>query len=83
MTEHKDNELYLLLGRMQGQLESIFALVAQTSTRMENLESRLNKLEQGFASVSTSNNNNKNWLTYIASFGAVIVSVVTAFLEGT
>lgn len=78
----QQNDIYLLLGRMDGKMDSITTILSHTSARVDNMEQRLSAVERGVTTQAASTSNNKNWMNYLASFGAVVVSIWTALTGG-
>ena len=72
-------DLYLLLGRMDGKMDMITTIVSQTASRVDNLETRINHVEQQASAIQAAGKSNHNWLGYLAGFGALIISVVGVF----
>ncbi|CAB4139577.1 hypothetical protein UFOVP347_39 [uncultured Caudovirales phage] len=73
------DDLALLLGRVEGKVDTLVHLSTQTSQRVEALETRVGKLEQAAAAVRAAKTSGKEWLTNLMAVAALCVSAVTAY----
>lgn len=76
----QDNNLILLIGRIEGKVDTLVHMQGTTSQRIDNMENRLAKMEQEMAASSASGSSSKVWLSNIISVVAVGISAIAAYV---
>ena len=82
MSTAADHEIALLIGRVEGKVDTLVQLSTATSQRIDNLESRLVSVEQRTASLAATNSNGKTWVSNLIALGAALAAIA-ALLKGT
>lgn len=82
MPENASSEVIRAVGRLEGKLDSMVAMVAELRGDFENMErGRLSKLEVEFATVRTNLSSEMKWNGTVTAIGASIVgSVITGII---
>jgi hypothetical protein len=75
----QDNDLVLLIGRIEGKVDTLVHLQGATAQRLDSVEQRTASVEQKVAAITASGSNSKTWLTQLASFSALAVAAVGAY----
>lgn len=70
-----DQELLMLIGRMEGKLDTLVALQATQNERIANLETRTGAVETRVTVIETTTGSNRNWW---ATMAAALIAVVSA-----
>lgn len=77
-----DNKLYLLLGKLDGKLDSLMTAATATSARVDDVEKRVLETEKSITTIKARHTYGKSWLSTIISVAALGVAVVSNFLKG-
>lgn len=82
MTTAADQEIALLIGRVEGKVDTLVHLSTATSQRIDNLERRLVSVETKTASLAATNTSGKTWASNLIAIGAALAAIAALF-KGT
>jgi hypothetical protein len=80
MTQH-DNELYLIMGRLEGKVDALTSMLTTTAQRLETLEMRLAKAEAEIAAIKGEGTTAKTWFSNIIAIAAALIAAAAIYLE--
>lgn len=73
------SEALIMMGRVEGKVDTLISMQSATATRVDGVEERLNKVEVDVATLRTSVETTKNHSqSYFSNFTAVIAIIVAA-----
>jgi hypothetical protein len=75
-----NHDLYLLLGRLDGKVDTLVTLHSATQQRLDAIEQRLGHVEQDTASLKSSGTSSKTWTSNIMSVVAVIIAAIGTYI---
>lgn len=75
----RDNDLYLLLGRLDGKMDALAAMHGTAINRLDQLETRMGATEQDVATIKATANHGRQWIATGISIVAVAVSAVAIY----
>lgn len=78
MTDSPD--IMFTLGRLEGKVDAFMALQKGHSSRLDDLENRQNAADQRLTKIEARGEGSKTWLTQLASWGALIVAAIAAYI---
>lgn len=78
MDGHTDNHL-LLLGRVEGKVDTLIHLQTVQSQRIDNIEVRMAQSEVDIITLKASSSTKQSILTNVVAVAALAVSVVAAY----
>ncbi len=71
-----NNEIYLLLGTLDGKVSSILTTLLQTNNRLDEHNVDIKNLDVRVSAIEAAGNTSKNWLVYLVSAGSFLVSII-------
>lgn len=76
-----DDQALILIGRVEGKVDTLINLHSAQSARIDALETRQSRTEVDVASLSASKSNSQSWLSNVMSALAVIVAAIAAYVS--
>jgi len=76
-----NSDLILLIGRVEGKVDTLVSMQASTTQRVDQIEARTSQLEQKMAATTATGTSASAWITSLISVGAVIVALAIPFIE--
>ncbi len=76
-----NTEALLLIGRVEGKVDTLISLTSAQSQRIDQLEGRMSSGEVEIASLKARGATNQTLTTNLTAFLALIVSAITAYLS--
>lgn len=78
------SEALIMMGRVEGKVDTLISMQSATATRVDGVEQRLNGVEVDVAtlrtSVETSKTNNQSYFSNITAALAILIAAVGAYL---
>lgn len=74
-----DQNVILLIGRIEGKVDTIIHFQGTHGSRIDALEQRTAALEQRQAASEAANTSSKGWLANLLSVGALVISAISAY----
>lgn len=81
MEAQTNTEALLLIGRVEGKVDTLISLVSQQSQRIDQLETRVSAGEVDIASLKAKSSTNQSIFSNITAILALIVSAISAYLS--
>lgn len=72
------HDLYMMLGRMDGKIDSLMAMNSNQSKVLDDHAGRINALETEVASVKASSTTGKHWLGTAIAILALLLTLFTS-----
>lgn len=72
----------LLIGRVEGKVDTLVHLTSATAQRIDAIETRLTQTEQKVASLAASGASSKTWVANLISVAAALAAAVALFVKG-
>lgn len=79
--ESMNTEALLLIGRVEGKVDTLISLNSATAQRVDQLEGRMSAGEVEIASLKVKASTNQTLITNITAFLALIVAAISAYLS--
>ncbi|SCW77016.1 hypothetical protein SAMN02927900_04751 [Rhizobium mongolense subsp. loessense] len=79
--EHMNTEALLLIGRVEGKVDTLISLASAQSQRIDTLEGRMSAGEVDIASLKAKASTNQSFITNITAILALIVAAISAYLS--
>ncbi|MBY3320700.1 hypothetical protein ELH43_08670 [Rhizobium ruizarguesonis] len=79
--EHMNTEALLLIGRVEGKVDTLISLSSAQSQRIDQLEGRMSAGEVDIASLKAKSTTNQSFVTNITAILALIVAAISAYLS--
>ncbi|MGO7451837.1 hypothetical protein ACCS81_07490 [Rhizobium ruizarguesonis] len=79
--EHMNTEALLLIGRVEGKVDTLISLSSAQSQRIDQLEGRMSAGEVDIASLKAKSTTNQSFITNITAILALIVAAISAYLS--
>lgn len=76
---HNDSELVLLIGRIEGKVDTLVHMQGATSQRIDAIEQRTATVEQKIVALSTTGATSKTWLSTLISIASFAVSALAVY----
>lgn len=81
MEQVNASDTLLMLGRLEGKVDTLINLSSAQSQRIDALEQRTSKVEVDIASMRSSKSTNQSVFTNIMAMLAIIVAAITAYVS--
>ncbi|MFK3848044.1 hypothetical protein ACI2J5_00900 [Agrobacterium pusense] len=79
--ETNSTEALLLIGRVEGKVDTLISLSSQQSQRIDQLEGRMSAGEVDIASLKATSSTNQTFLTTLIAIFSLIVAAISAYLS--
>lgn len=76
-----NGELILLIGRIEGKVDTLVANQQSTAARIDLIETRTSQLEQKMAAAAATGSTGNRWLSNLIALGALVISVGAIILD--
>jgi hypothetical protein len=76
-----NSDLILLIGRIEGKVDTLVSMQASTTQRVDQIETRTSQLEQKMAAATASGTSTSAWIGSLISVGAVLIALAIPFIE--
>lgn len=74
-------EALLLIGRVEGKVDTLISLSSQQSQRIDQLEGRMSAGEVDIASLKATSSTSQTFLTTLIAIFSLIVAAISAYLS--
>ena len=79
--ENMNTEALLLIGRVEGKVDTLISLSSAQSQRIDQLEGRMSSGEVEIASLKAKASTNQSFITNVTAILALIVAAISAYLS--
>lgn len=77
----QDINVVLLIGRVEGKVDTLVHMFGATAQRLDAMELRLAEVEQQIAAASASDNSTKTWVVNVIALLAVAAAFLSPIIE--
>lgn len=81
MDQNLNTEALLIIGRVEGKVDTLISLSSAQSQRIDNLEARQAQTEVDVATLKTQNTEKRSYLATVIATFSVIVSAISAYVS--
>lgn len=81
MEQNLSTEALLMIGRVEGKVDSLISLVSTQSQRIDGLEKRQTQTEVDVATLKTQNSEKRSFVASVIAIFSVIVSAISAYVS--
>lgn len=81
MEPANSTEALLLIGRVEGKVDTLISLSSHQSQRIDQLEGRMSAGEVDIASLKATSSTNQTFLTTLIAIFSLIVAAISAYLS--
>lgn len=81
MEQNLNTEALLMIGRVEGKVDSLISLVSTQSQRIDGLEKRQTQTEVDVATLKTQNTEKRSFVASVIAIFSVIISAISAYVS--
>ena len=81
MEQNLNTEALLMIGRVEGKVDSLISLVSTQSQRIDGLEKRQTQTEVDVVTLKTQNSEKRSFVASVIAIFSVIVSAISAYVS--